>query len=264
MAKHHSHDQHLKPAKPRPGQGKPPASGTAVTVDQVQPGQVGLFAIERPNLSFIAEMGDNAPRIIGGYAKWDIINRTGRKGLTHFTGYDPLVVEIEVFVDAFTTGDYTAVEQTIAVIEGMAGRGSKRADGPPPRLHVSMAGAIKIDYQFFKASWVMTGVEWDEDGTITQNPPQPEGTKLVNRLRAPVTLTLTEYIDDTELRTSSAAAAKAKGGSARRTYIVRNHDTLMKIARDELGDAGRWRKIAELNNLRDPRHLKTGQRLRLP
>lgn len=48
------------------------------------------------------------------------------------------------------------------------------------------------------------------------------------------------------------------------TYTVRKGDTLSTIARAKLGDAARWREIAELNELPDPDDITVGQALKLP
>ena len=47
-------------------------------------------------------------------------------------------------------------------------------------------------------------------------------------------------------------------------YAVKPKDTLSRIAGAELGDAGRWREIAELNGLRPPYKISVGQTLKLP
>jgi nucleoid-associated protein YgaU len=52
--------------------------------------------------------------------------------------------------------------------------------------------------------------------------------------------------------------------SETRIYVVRAGDTLTKIAAFQLGSVVRWHDIAQANNLRDPHHLKVGQRLRIP
>ena len=53
---------------------------------------------------------------------------------------------------------------------------------------------------------------------------------------------------------------------AARTYTVQAGDTLSKIAKDHLGNAGSYMKIFELNRdqLTDPDKIKPGQVLRLP
>lgn len=47
-------------------------------------------------------------------------------------------------------------------------------------------------------------------------------------------------------------------------YVVARGDSLWKIARKQLGDATRWKEIAELNRLANPGALNVGQTLALP
>jgi nucleoid-associated protein YgaU len=67
-----------------------------------------------------------------------------------------------------------------------------------------------------------------------------------------------------------AAAAPAPSASAvataAKTYTVKSGDTLSKIAKEHLGNAGAYMKIFELNKdqLNDPDKIKPGQVLRLP
>ena len=51
-----------------------------------------------------------------------------------------------------------------------------------------------------------------------------------------------------------------------RTYTVKAGDTLSKIAKDQLGNAGAYMKIFDANTdqLSDPNKIKPGQVLRLP
>lgn len=60
------------------------------------------------------------------------------------------------------------------------------------------------------------------------------------------------------------AAKSAKAGGA--TYTVKPGDTLSKIAKDHLGDAGAYMKIFEANKdqLSDPDKIKPGQVLKIP
>ncbi len=63
-----------------------------------------------------------------------------------------------------------------------------------------------------------------------------------------------------------AAASRAGPSSGRATYVVGDGDSLIKIARNVLKDASRWREIYELNRdkLRTPDHVEVGMELRLP
>jgi len=47
-------------------------------------------------------------------------------------------------------------------------------------------------------------------------------------------------------------------------YVVKDGDTLISIARKQLGAGKRWQEIAEANHLSDPEALTTGMKLRIP
>ena len=55
--------------------------------------------------------------------------------------------------------------------------------------------------------------------------------------------------------------ARTSGG---RTYVVRNGDSLSRIAARELGEAGRWTEIRDMNPGLDPNRLKVGASIQLP
>jgi nucleoid-associated protein YgaU len=66
--------------------------------------------------------------------------------------------------------------------------------------------------------------------------------------------------------TGGPAAAPAASSSSAKTYTVKAGDTLSKIAKEHLGNAGAYMKIFDLNKdqLSDPDKIKPGQVLRLP
>jgi len=47
-------------------------------------------------------------------------------------------------------------------------------------------------------------------------------------------------------------------------YVVKRGDTLRKIAKSQLGEAGLFRRIADFNGLRDPGKITVGQRIEIP
>ena len=65
---------------------------------------------------------------------------------------------------------------------------------------------------------------------------------------------------------AASAAASAPAATAAKTYTVKAGDTLSTIAKDQLGSAGAYMKIFDLNKdqLTDPNKIKPGQVLRLP
>lgn len=65
-------------------------------------------------------------------------------------------------------------------------------------------------------------------------------------------------------RGASTSLAKAPAPNADRRYVVRDGDSLWKIAARELGDGERWQEIVALNPKLNPNLLKAGQSLALP
>lgn len=73
-----------------------------------------------------------------------------------------------------------------------------------------------------------------------------------------------DIVADIQVTGGPAAAAAAPAGG--KTYTVKAGDTLSAIAKAQLGSAGAYMKIFELNKdqLTDPDKIKPGQVLRLP
>jgi nucleoid-associated protein YgaU len=72
----------------------------------------------------------------------------------------------------------------------------------------------------------------------------------------------TDIVGDIKVVASSPAGAAA----AAKTYTVKAGDTLSAIAKSQLGDAGAYMKIFDVNKdqLSDPNKIKPGQVLKLP
>jgi len=82
---------------------------------------------------------------------------------------------------------------------------------------------------------------------------QPAGAQPANAaVRAPVA--------------QPAAANAAPVAAAGRTHVVKEGESLWKIAKAELGNGGLWNKIYEANRdvLKSPEALKTGMKLKIP
>ncbi|MBV9314476.1 MAG: LysM peptidoglycan-binding domain-containing protein [Pseudonocardia sp.] len=81
-------------------------------------------------------------------------------------------------------------------------------------------------------------------------------------LRAAVDITVRHYLD-----TAAICLARVAGGAiwkAPRTYTVKPGDTLSGIAREVLGNADLWPKIAQANHLSNPNTITVGQVLVIP
>jgi len=70
-------------------------------------------------------------------------------------------------------------------------------------------------------------------------------------------LTTTTTSETTETKVTASATAG-------QTYIIKQGDTLWAIAASYLGTGTRWREIAVLNNISNPRALQIGQSINIP
>jgi hypothetical protein len=154
----------------------------------------------RDALSFDVLAGDEPPRITAGYAKFDVVDRPQREGLTVFTGYDPLQMEVPIqFENVRGSREGLDIERDIALLERMAGRGNFEgaAVGPPPVLRVSTTNSkgevvplIPRGYQWSRQNpaaplWRVANIDWDTsvpDGVLRNDGG--------NRIRQKATVTL--------------------------------------------------------------------------
>ena len=63
-----------------------------------------------------------------------------------------------------------------------------------------------------------------------------------------------------------APADAAANAAAPKTYTIQPGDSLSKIAKEQLGDASRWKEIFEANKdvIKDPNLIRVGQEITLP
>lgn len=195
----------------------------------------------------LGEAGSQA----GGIGGWGKIGRQQRQSITHWLGQDGYELTVPVVFDGFA--EDRSVEQGIARLEQLGRRGA--GDEHPP--------VVEIDgpLPHTDLPWVIQDVAWGaqdrrEDG---------------RRVRQHAVITFWEHIDpdltvDKRQRSAAHQSQDRNGhkGGSHKTYTVKRGDTLSSIAARKLGNANRWRAIADLNNIRDPRNIRIGQVLRLP
>jgi hypothetical protein len=83
-------------------------------------------------------------------------------------------------------------------------------------------------------------------------------------VRATLTLTLQEVPQQSTRNQTSGQNPTSRAAGARRVRTVQPGDTIDLIAAGELGESNDWRRLAEANNLDDPRRLRAGQVLLIP
>jgi nucleoid-associated protein YgaU len=69
-----------------------------------------------------------------------------------------------------------------------------------------------------------------------------------------------------EMKRRLREEAQEEAEAEARTYVVKSGDSLSKIAKELLGDAGRWPEIFEANKdkIKDPNLIYPGQELDIP
>jgi hypothetical protein len=240
-----------------------PQTGSGIAAETPPIGWARLTAVDNSRLSILCELGPGVPRVTQGYAEWQETDRPNNISFTRWTGYKPISVELALELDDLTND--RSVEDAVTILEALAGRGRVRPGHgsfdylQPPQISVNTAGVMPYDeHNFPGMRWVVNGLDWDDEDAITND----HG----NRVRAPVTVTLLQYIDNDRLESRALTARKRLRAQrpARHNYTVRDGDTAMTIARRELGDPGRYQEILRLNGLRDPRALRRGAVIKLP
>jgi hypothetical protein len=178
-----------------------------------------------------------------GYGGWQSIPRPKRTPMSDWVAGEHPRMPLPILLDGFR--ENRSVQQSFDRLEAMA---RKKGQKRPPT--VSIAGPV----HHTDVVWVIENIDWgdsyrNDDGVL---------------VRQPATLELMEFEPGDVVTSSQRARDLAVFGPGSR-YNVRAGDTLMKIAARKLGDADRWKEIAELNNLRDPRRkLKANLQIQLP
>jgi hypothetical protein len=243
----------------------------------VNPPKVGWVRLTTtdPPLTLVVRLSAEHS-FVAGYGGWNQISRPRRPPLSVWSGEPGMTMTLGVLFNHFRSGELS-VEAELATLEKMAQ--PTGSDGQPPRVIVEAAGGA-IPHQ--AKQWVINDLVYG-DAIMNWNG---------NRCRQQVTVTLLEYVAVVYLRQKSAAKRqrakaaaqrKAAGAAQKRVQVRRSRkaqgavghslslvsttpdgEDLLTIAARELGDADRWVEIAELNGIRDPRSLVTGQVILLP
>jgi hypothetical protein len=169
-----------------------------------------------------ADFGGRAPRIEAGYAKIEPVDRPGRTGISHFTGFDPSRMSIPLTFDAWGAaadrGDPRPnnIEDRMDLLERMAGRGDFHgaARGTPALIDISVfdndkhhVWLIPKNYQWTSDNddaplWRIVDLDWDDS---------PLRNTRGNRLRQNVVVTVEAYTTVTTVPRSVVKRTKGQG-----------------------------------------------------
>lgn len=196
-----------------------------------------------PRLRVRVLPGDGHPQVSDGYGGFETVTRPFRIGLTRWTGFNPIAVDIPILFDAFRAGD--SVEDDIKRLERMAGRDTGLAR-EPFELRIRSPGRL-VPHQD-ACTWVITSIDWGDAVTRTDG----------KRMRQAATVSVLQLVEDAREVNRSAARRRAEEKKKRhhpRKHVVKKGETLQKIARKVLGDESRWHEIRTLNHIADPRKV---------
>jgi len=162
---------------------------------------------------FSVHCGEERPIIKDGYAMYDTVDRPGRVGLNRFKGYNPIEMDVAIHFEAFESNDGTDIEDRIARLERMAGRGdySGAAKGPPSVIRLSVTDKsgkivplIPPNYQWSPQNptaplYRISNITW-EAGALSD----PHG----RRIRQLATVTVKQYTPLTNIKRSASQRSR--------------------------------------------------------
>lgn len=209
----------------------------------------------RPWHSITIPLADGTPVTTGGNGGWELVGRPKRTALTDWIGHEPLRQVIPCVFDGHQTA--RSVEPDLMRLGVLYVR---QPDRDRPSV-VKIAGPLGSPLD-----WVIESIEWGD--AIRRS---ADG----QRTRQFFTLNMLQYVAaDVVTRRATTAAGRAAerlptSSNATRTVTVASRagstpESLLVVAARELGDATRWREIADLNGLTYPGQAKAGQALRIP
>jgi len=181
-----------------------------------------------------------------GYGGHPIGARPKKKALTVWEGRQPFQMEVPILLDL----GGQLVEGLRATLDRMAT--SVNGQKPPPVKIVSNRGKLPIPADIPEtADWWIEDLKWGEEKRRASDG------ELV---RQEVAVTLLERIDDELFSTAPKIVSTRRAHN----YTVKKGDTLHSIAASQLGNATRWKEIADLNGIRSDGQLKPGRIIHIP
>lgn len=195
-------------------------------------------------------LDDNPPKLSAGFGGWREEQRSKTLSATVWEGQPLMQYTISVIFDGWKAK--TSVQSDVDLLNVMA---LPVLGGQPPKLKLTSPAALTKGF-INNLDWVITDIDW--------NGSMRESDGVLYRQNATITFLQFQPPDVVLKNVKKSSSTKTR---TRRIYIVKRGDTLHKIAMKELGVASRWRELAKLNNIRDPRSskkLRVGKRLKLP
>lgn len=238
-------------AVPRPKQAAATASGPTTSPDRTQ---IRIVASSL-RMNAIFDLGHGNVHRAGGYGGWEEIQIPGETSVTEHVGYETKKFDVPILFG--TAEDYqNNVDQEPALLNLLRlGRDPEEKD-PPPVFQVYGKAMPSSGGHF-----ICMGFDFAEESEIA-----PGGALL----RTALVMHLSEY-QNPNTRFAKASKGKKSGGGSNggtsappSTYVVKKGEDLYDIAIRFYGDRTAWKKIADVNDIRDPRSVEAGDKIKLP
>jgi hypothetical protein len=160
-----------------------------------------------------------------------------------FKGVQPSSLTVEVFLDGYETG--TDISRDIKTLTTCCQPlASTIQPGKPSPPWVIFGWGSTVHLTAYVKSVAVKCTMFDREGVP---------------LRALCTVTMEEVAPDAAPQNPTSGAI-----TSTRSYQMVAGDSLASVAYREYGEAGRWRALAEANNVDDPMRLPPGTRLLVP
>jgi hypothetical protein len=260
---------------------------------------VGFVVIwtDDPPAQVTARLGDERPEIEAGYGGWEEVARPRRTTVTSWVGQPARRLSLPILLDHYAAN--APVERDIRKLERMA---LPRHGGEPPTVRFNAKGnhvpgksltwviegitwgdaIMNPDGERVRQAATLALLEFVSDDLIdarTLSKSAAERRRFLAQRKKARKQEARDKRKAVARSRRSARRRKKKSGStggvsafaAMDATVVEadnvtafDGEDLMAIAARELGDVRRWREIADLNGIRDPRAVKVGQVLRMP
>lgn len=214
---------------------------------------------------------DENPPQPSGYGGWQVTAREHRIGLTQWRGNDPVRIAIPVLFDRAMN---KVCDQDKAIRNLMLmGTPPALDQGEPPVITVTGVGITPVTPKGDKQKWVMESITWgtnrdvSDDGTVKRQDAIVNLIQYVAEDRVAFANIKMPSINPGKNGNGKGSSGKSSsGGNWPKWYTVLPGDTLPKIAAKFYHNSNKWRRIAEANNIRDPRLFGTWlfKKIRIP
>jgi hypothetical protein len=200
----------------------------------------------------VALLDRQATYVSGGYGGWTVVQRERRVGLTVWQGKDPLRMQVSLLFDG--VNGMRSQELPISYLSRMAMPPTKLL-GEPPTVRIAGRGVPRPG----PVDWVIETIDWGTNVMYDFD----QGGSMV-RLRQDAVVHLLQYVAGDRAAFKSIPPATPQATGWPKQYIVKPGDTLQKIAVQFYKDSGKWKQIADANNIRDPKKPPVGKTIRIP